>query len=134
MNTELMSDQLSLPLKELKFMLLFCVFITCMSFIQVVSAKLWNFAGLTISGGIMAYWLTFLITDAVGEVFGRKRAFMLVWMGLIASLLVVGLSQISMRLPPSPAYQDQAALESVLGAVPVIVLASMLAYIISAIT
>lgn len=121
----------ALPVRELKFLLLFCIFVTSMSFIQVVSAKLWTVAGLTLSGGIMAYWLTFPITDAVGEVFGRKRAFMLVWMGFIASVLVVFFSQIALRLPAAPSYNDQAALELILDAVPLIVLASMLAYILA---
>ncbi|MGA0838929.1 MAG: hypothetical protein ACO3P1_03435, partial [Pseudomonadales bacterium] len=55
--------------RELKFLLLLCIFITCMGFINVVSAKLWTVAGLTLSGGIMAYWLTFAVTDVIGEVF-----------------------------------------------------------------
>lgn len=127
--SELLDDRNQLPRKETKFLILLCIFVACMGFIQVVSAKLWTFAGLTISGGIMAYWLTFPITDVIGEVYGRKRAFFVVWMGLLASVIVVGFSQIAIYLPPSPAYTDQAALESVLGAIPLIVLASMLAYI-----
>lgn len=112
-------------------MLLLCVFITCMSFINVVSAKLWTVAGLSISGGIMAYWLTFPITDVVGEIFGRRRAFMVVWLGLIANILVVILSQIAMRLPAAPGYRDQAALEVVLNAVPLVVVASLCAYVLA---
>ena len=121
----------ALPPREFKFMLLFCLFITCMSFINVVSAKLWTVGGLSISGGIMAYWLTFPITDVVGEVFGRRRAFMVVWLGLLANVLVVILSQIAMRLPPAPGYRDQAALETVLSAVPLVVVASLCAYVLA---
>ncbi len=120
-----------LPARELKFLVLVCLFITCMSFINVVSAKLWTFAGLSISGGIMAYWLTFPITDVIGEVFGTRRAFLVVWLGFAANLLVVLLSQIAMRLPPAPGYLQQEALESVLGAVPLIVLASLAAYLLA---
>ncbi|WP_317933227.1 queuosine precursor transporter [Halioxenophilus sp. WMMB6] len=121
----------SLPAIEFKFLILLSVFISCMSFINVVSAKLWSFAGLTISGGIMAYWLTFPITDVVGEIFGRKRAFFVVWMGLLANVIVLSLSQIAIQLPPAAIYQDQESLAKVLGAVPVIVLASLLAYLVA---
>lgn len=110
-------------------MVMLTVFIACMSFINVVSAKLWSVAGLTISGGIMAYWLTFPITDVVGEVFGRRRALLVVWLGFAANVLVLILSQVAIRLPPSPIYPDQAAFSTVLGAVPVIVLASLAAYL-----
>ena len=128
-----MSDAVYPPLPkiEFKFLILLCVFISCMSFINVVSAKLWSFAGLTISGGIMAYWLTFPITDVVGEIFGRKRAFFVVWMGLLANAIVLSLSQIAIHLPPAPIYQDQESLARVLGAVPVIVFASLLAYLVA---
>ncbi len=120
-----------LPPREIKFLLMLSVFVVCMGFIQVVSAKLWTVAGLTLSGGIMTYWLTFPITDVIGEVYGRKRAYFVVWMGLLASILILIFSQIAVHLPPSPSYQDQAALEKVLNAVPLIVLASILAYLLA---
>lgn len=131
MNSDTSHEQYKLPAKEYKFVVLLCIFICCMSFINIVSAKLWSFQGLTISAGIMAYWLTFPITDAVGEVFGRRRAYFVVWMGLLANLLILVLSQIAIALPPSPVYQNQESLEAVLGAVPVIVLASLVAYILA---
>ncbi|MFV8819402.1 queuosine precursor transporter [Haliea sp. E17] len=107
------------------------VFIACMSFINVVSAKLWTVAGLTISGGIMAYWLTFPVTDVVGEIFGRRRAQLVVWLGFGANVLVLLMSQLAVALPPSPIYQDQAAFSTVLGAVPLIVIASLAAYLVA---
>ncbi|TGD71777.1 VUT family protein [Mangrovimicrobium sediminis] len=120
-----------LPRRELKFIILLTMFIACMSFINVVSAKLWSFAGLTISGGIMAYWLTFPVTDVVGEIFGRRRAQLVVWLGFGANVLVLGMSQLAVALPPSPYYQDQAAFSTVLGAVPLIVVASLAAYLVA---
>ena len=69
-----------LPPVEVKFLILVCLFVACMSFINVVSAKLWSFAGLTISSGVIAYWFTFAVTDVVGEVVGRKRALLTVWL------------------------------------------------------
>ncbi len=102
-----------------------------MSFINVVSAKLWTVGGLTISGGIMAYWLTFPVTDVVGEVFGRRRAQLVVWLGFAANLLILGMSQLAVALPPSPIYQDQGAFSTVLGAVPLIVVASLAAYLVA---
>jgi len=118
-----------MPAREFKFVLLPSVFITCMAFINVVSAKLWTFAGLTISGGIMAYWLTFPITDVVGEIFGRARAQLVVWLGFGANVLVLGLSQLAIHLPPAPVYGQQQEFALVLGAVPVVVLASLTAYL-----
>ena len=77
--------------RELMFTILLTIFIACMAFINIVSAKLWTFMGLTISGGIMAYWLTFPITDVVGEIYGRARAQLIVWLGFVAYLLVLSM-------------------------------------------
>lgn len=55
--------------KEAKFALMLTVFIACISVLNIVSAKLWTFSWgtleLTISGGIIAYWITFPVTDVV---------------------------------------------------------------------
>lgn len=118
-----------MPDRELKFVVLLSVFITCMAFVNVISAKLWTFAGLTISGGIIAYWLTFPITDVVGEIFGRARAQLVVWLGFGANVLVLSLSQVAIHLPPAPVYGQQQEFGLILGAVPVIVLASLTAYL-----
>ncbi len=114
--------------RELIFAVLLSVFIACMAFINIVSAKLWSFMGLTISSGIMAYWLTFPITDVVGEVYGRARAQLVVWLGFGANILVLSMSQLAIALPPAAGYAHQKELETVLGAVPVIVAASLAAY------
>lgn len=121
--------------RELKFVILLSVFISCISVLNVISAKLWQFSvygwELSISGGILAYWFTFPVTDVVAEVFGHRRARLVVWLGFLANLLVVLITQIAIRLPPAPVYKDQEAFATTLGAVPVIVVASLAAYLIA---
>lgn len=121
--------------KEAKFALMLTVFIACISVLNIVSAKLWTFSmgglELTISGGIIAYWITFPVTDVVAEVFGRKRAQLVVWMGFLANVLVVLLTQVAIRLPAAEIYAHQEAFGTVLGAVPVIVFASLVAYLLA---
>ncbi|MFT7219076.1 MAG: putative integral membrane protein (TIGR00697 family) [Candidatus Azotimanducaceae bacterium] len=115
----------------MKLMLLLTIFVTCMSFVNVVSAKLFDVAGLTVSAGIIAYWLTFPVTDVVGEVFGRRTALQFVGLGLLTNILIVLLTQAAVALPPSPFYTNQAELAVVLGSVPLIVLASLTAYFLA---
>jgi len=118
----------------MKLMLLLTIFVTCMSFVNVVSAKLFDVGGLTVSAGIIAYWLTFPVTDVVGEVFGRRTALQFVGLGLLANILIVLLTQAAVALPPSPFYSNQAELAVVLGSVPLIVLASLTAYLLAQIS
>ena len=42
---------------------------------------------ITLTTGIMVYPLTFLVTDMVSEVYGRRRANLMVFTGFVMSLL-----------------------------------------------
>ena len=50
--------------------------------------------------GVLAYPITFLCTDFISELYGRKRANMVVWMGLILNLWVLFIMWIGGILPP----------------------------------
>lgn len=102
-----------------------------MAVLNVISAKLAliPFWFAPVSAGIICYWLTFPITDAVGEVYGKANAMFLVWMGFVANILVLGLSAWAIALEPSELYAHQSAMENVLGSVPLIVIASLTAYL-----
>lgn len=125
-----------MPLIEKKFLIMVTVFLACIGILNVISAKLWLFpffgGEFAFSAGIIAYALTFPVTDVVGEVFGRERASFVVWMGFLANGVVLFLSQVAVVLPPAAAlYPNQEAFATVLGAVPVIVFASLSAYLLA---
>lgn len=119
------------PEPDIKLLVLLTVFVACMSFVNVVSAKLFDIGGLTISAGIIAYWLTFPVTDVVGEVYGRRTALRFVGLGFLANILIVILTQTAVALPPSAFYEHQSELATVLNAVPLIVFASLTAYVLA---
>ena len=58
----------------------------------------WNFLGLTfeLSVGIIAYPITFLVTDLISELYGKKRANQVVISGFCASIFTTLLIFISM--------------------------------------
>ena len=116
---------------DARVLVLLTVFIACMSFINVVSAKLASVMGLSVSAGIIAYWFTFPVTDVVGEIYGRRLALTFVGLGFLANVLILCLSRVAVALPPSELYADQPALEAVLNAVPLIVFASLAAYLLA---
>ena len=71
----------------------------------------------TLTSGILTYPITFLLTDLVAEVWGRRRADLMVWAGFGASLLMLGIVKLAVALPPAgiwtqPAYglDDAAAM------------------------
>lgn len=115
-----------------KLLLLTALFVICLGTANILSAaKLISIFGFTVDAGIIAYPLTFLFTDIVCEVWGKRTATRVVWVGFFANMLMMLLIWIGGILPPSPQWGNQEAYQSVLGSVPRIVFASMAAYLIS---
>lgn len=54
---------------------------------------------MSIPVGLMAFPVTFLVTDLVSELFGRKRAQLLVWMGFFMNLFMLAIMTINYYLP-----------------------------------
>lgn len=53
--------------------------------------------------GVLPYPITFLCTDFISELYGKKRATMVVWTGLILNIWVILILWIGGLLPPHPA-------------------------------
>jgi len=115
-----------------KLLFLTGLFVICLGAANILSAaKLISIFGFTIDAGIIAYPWTFLFTDTISEVWGKRAARSVVWVGFFANILLMLLIWIGGLLPPSPEWQHQEAFWTILGAVPRIVVASMAAYLIS---
>jgi uncharacterized integral membrane protein (TIGR00697 family) len=107
------------------------LFVTCLLVANIIAGKLVSIGEWIIPAGVIAYPLTFLFSDVISELFGRRTASRVIWLGFGANILMVMLIFIGRLLPPSPFWENQPAYESLLGMVPRIVLASMIAYLIS---
>lgn len=95
--------------------------------IEVFGAPLFE-----ISVGILPYPITFLITDLISEIFGKKKANQVVVAGIFASffsLLIVTMANIAPSTDWSPVNNDM--FKSVFGNTIVAVFASMMAYLLA---
>ncbi|MEQ8195679.1 MAG: queuosine precursor transporter [Rhodospirillales bacterium] len=95
---------------------------------------------ITLTTGLITYPITFLLTDIVCEVFGRKKANLMVITGFAMSLASLILIHIALVLPGSPAWPSgnpdyktvaemQKAFESVFTLPGVLIFGSMTAYL-----
>lgn len=107
--------------------------VTCnLIFQKFFSWSPFNLYTFEISAGIIPYPITFLITDIISEVYGRKKANQVVMAGLFASVFVLGIVLIADAAPAtdwSPVNND--TFTSVFGLTGVAVGASMLAYLLA---
>ncbi len=54
--------------------------------------------------GVLPYPITFLCTDFISELYGKKRATMVVWTGLILNIWVLFILWLGGALPPRPEF------------------------------
>lgn len=83
-----------------------------------------------ISVGILPYPITFLITDLISEIYGKKKANQIVTAGIFASFFSMGIVLLAAYVPAitnSPV--DNGTFNKVFALSPIAVLASMLAYL-----
>ena len=85
-----------------------------------------------ISVGILPYPITFLITDIISEIFGKKKANQIVTIGIVASFFSMSIVLLANKVP---AIQESPINDKVFSSVfalsPIAVLASMIAYLLA---
>lgn len=106
-------------------------FATLLVVANIIAGKLISIGIWVVPVAVIAYPFTFLVTDTISEVYGRRIASRIVWLGFAMNILMVLLIYIGKIIPPASFWEGQQAYETMLGAVPRIVLASMVAYLIS---
>ena len=69
---------------------------------NLLGGKIAQLGRIDFSVGILAFPITFLVTDIIGEVLGKKKARQVVFIGLMSMLFVMLLTFISIQLPTAP--------------------------------
>lgn len=112
-------------------MLLNGIFIATLIIANIVSAKIVSFWGLVIPAAIVAYPLTFLMTDVIGEIWGKEQANKTVKLGLVCQIISLVLIGLAILLPVAPFADNQAEFKSIMGQSFRVVGASLVAYLIA---
>ena len=93
--------------------------------LEVFGSKLFE-----VSVGLLPYPITFLITDILSEIYGRKKANLVVIAGIFASFFSLAIIYVSKEAPATSwSPVNDTTFTKVFGATPLAVLASMMAYL-----
>lgn len=109
------------------------VFVTCLITANIIAVKLVAIGGLLVPAALVIFPLSYIFADVLTEVYGYRRARLVIWLGFACNLLAVIAISIGQWLPPAPvgnAPQIQASYELVLGYAPRLLMASFTAYLI----
>lgn len=116
---------------ERNLILLNCIFVVSLIIANIAAAKVVSFWGLVIPAAIVAYPLTFLMTDVIGEIWGKEEANRTVRIGFLCQIISLILIGLSILLPVAPFADNQEVYKSVMGQSFRVVFASMVAYLCS---
>lgn len=122
---------LNMQKAERNLIILSCIFVVSLIVANIVSAKVVSFWGLVVPAAIVAYPITFLITDVVGEIWGKEEANRLVKLGLCCQILSLTLIGLAIALPVAPFADNQAEFRAIMGQSFRVVAASLVAYLMA---
>lgn len=86
--------------RETVFLILAGTFLSAMTMLNIIGiTKFLSLGPLTVAVGVLPYPLTFLCTDLISEFYGKKRANMVVWVGLGLNFFVLSALWFGQYLP-----------------------------------
>jgi len=114
-----------------KLDILLALFVASLIGANLLGTKITTLLGVSVSVGIFAYPISFLITDIVAEVFGKTKAKKFVLAGFISLILIIILTYISVKLPAAERYSYNNEYSIIFGASIRMIIASMVAFLLA---
>jgi uncharacterized integral membrane protein (TIGR00697 family) len=111
------------------FMITGILFTVCLIVANIVESKLINVFGVTATAGLLIFPVSYILNDVIAEVWGYRKARLIIWIGFSMNFLAVTIFKISIVLPASPFFENQHAFETILGNTQRIAAASFLAFL-----
>lgn len=104
------------------------LFVAVLIISNIASAKVASVMGFNFDGGTILFPISYIFGDVLTEVYGYKKSRRIIWIGFLC-LGIMALTLAAVQyLPSSTDWPNQGAYEAILGFVPRLVLASMIAY------
>lgn len=108
--------------------ILVAYFVALLLISNIAATKLLLIGPFIMDGGALLFPLTYIIGDVLSEVYGFKKTRRAIVIAFIASAIAAATFLAVQYLPGAPEYTNQSSFEAVLGFVPNIVIASLIAF------
>ena len=111
-------------------MVLGIVFCVCLVAANLLETKVVQLGPVAVTAGLLVFPISYIINDCIAEVWGFRKARLIIWMGFLMNFLVVALGQIAVALPAAPFWEGEEGFNFVFGMAPRIAAASLLAFLV----
>ena len=109
------------------FSILFCV---CLITANVLETKQISLGVFNITGGLIVFPVSYIINDCVCEVWGYRKARLLIWLGFAMNFLFVLFGAIADAIPGAPYWHNDEGFHAVFGLASRIAAASFVAFLV----
>ena len=121
-------------LKQYKYLgLITALYITFQLVSNTTAGKIIQLGGFSLSAPILFFPVTYIFADILTEVYGYAKARSVIWMAFFCAAIMALLYSLVVFLPPAIGFDANDAYTRVLGQVPRIVIASLIAFWIGSI-
>ena len=97
-----MKQKVSVP-----FMLLGILFNVCLIAANLLETKVIQVFGITVTAGLLVFPVSYIINDCIAEVWGFRKARLIIWSGFAMNFFVVMLGLIAVALPAAPFWEGR---------------------------
>ena len=109
------------------FSILFCV---CLIAANTLETKQISVLGISLTGGLIVFPISYIINDCVCEVWGFQKARLLIWTGFAMNFFFVAMGALCDWIPGAPYWTNEAGFHAIFGLAPRVAAASFIAFIL----
>ena len=109
------------------FSILFCV---CLIAANILETKQISVLGISLTGGLIVFPISYIINDCVCEVWGFQKARLLIWTGFAMNFFFVAMGALCDWIPGAPYWDNEAGFHAIFGLAPRVAAASFVAFIV----
>ena len=106
------------------------IFNVCLIAANLLETKVIQIGSLTVTAGLLVFPISYIINDCIAEVWGFKKARLIIWSGFAMNFFVVALGLIAVAIPAAPFWEGEEHFDFVFGMAPRIVAASLMAFLV----
>ena len=73
--------------------------------VQSLETKVVQVGSITATAGLIVFPISYIINDCIAEVWGFKKARLIIWSGFASNFLVIAFAQLAVLLPAAPFWE-----------------------------
>jgi uncharacterized integral membrane protein (TIGR00697 family) len=111
------------------FVLVSVFFTVCLIASNLFATKIFSLAGINLPGAVVIFPISYILNDCLAEVWGYRKARLIIWTGFLMNLFVVLAAQLVVWLPPASFWDAAPHFNYVFSMAPRVFIASLLAFL-----